>query len=104
VGCAQDHLNEYKNCTRAAGWRLATVEPQAQAAQRAARALQGGVASLWTQPPQDWQFRIRGVETDAMGETAHVSDAVIEEAIAQAMRAPSGPRLVACGLALKAWL
>lgn len=104
VGCAQAQLTAFKNCTRAAGWRLASVEPQAQAAQRGVRALQGGVASLWTQPPQDWQFRILGDEPDAMGLTPGEPDAVIEEAIEHALSTPSGPRLVACGLALKAWL
>ncbi len=109
MGCAQAQMAAFKNCTRSAGWRLATVESEMQAAQRGARALRGGVASLLTQAPQDWQFRL-----DALGGLAHPpghehglvsadSEAAIEEALRQVMGTPGGPRLVAAGLALKAW-
>ena len=103
MGCAQAHMAQFKDCTRAAGWRLATVESELQAAQRGVRALQGGVTSLLTQAPQDWQFRLAapsgltdvGMETD--------TDEAIDEAIAQVLSTPTGARLVASGLALKAW-
>lgn len=107
IGCAQALMSEFKSCTRAAGWRLATVESETQAAQRGVRALQGGVASLLTQPPQDWQFRL-----DAPGGSGHPaehtnvpadSDAAIEDALRQVLATPAGPRLVASGLALRAW-
>ena len=39
MGCAQAHMVEFKDCTRAAGWRLAAVESEAQAVQRGVRAL-----------------------------------------------------------------
>ena len=110
MGCAQARMAAFKSCTRAAGWRLAAVESELQAAHRGARALRGGVASLMTQAPQDWQFRL-----DAPGEGPALSeptqdrvladsDAAIEEAVRQVMSTPGGPRLVAAGLALKAWL
>jgi hypothetical protein len=110
MGCAQSHMAAFKNCTRAAGWRLATVESEMQAAHRGARALRGGVACLLTQAPQDWQFRL-----DTLGalvyppeyehdQVAVDSEAAIEEALQQVMSTSGGPRLVAAGLALKAWL
>lgn len=109
MGCAQARMADFKSCTRAAGWRLAAVESELQAAQRGARALRGGVASLLTQAPQDWQFRL-----DALAGQANLpereadpaspdSEAAIDEAIRQVMPTPGGPRLVAAGLALKAW-
>lgn len=110
LGCAQARMAAFKNCTRAAGWRLAAVEPQLQAAQRGARALRGGVASLLTQAPQDWQFRLDALDglpplpEPEQGPSLADSDAAIEEALQQVMSTPGGPRLVAAGLALKAWL
>lgn len=103
MGCAQAHMVEFKDCTRAAGWRLAAVESEAQAVERGVRALQGGVSSLLTQAPQDWQFRVgtpAGL-TDEGG--ASDSDGAIDEAIRQVLSTPTGARLVASGLALKAW-
>lgn len=107
VGCAQAQMRAFKNCTRAAGWRLAAVEMENQAAQRGVRALRGGSVSLLTQAPQDWQFRLdtlagattRGEQT----EPPEDSEETIEEALAQIMPTPGGARLVAAGLALKAW-
>ncbi|PUE11668.1 hypothetical protein B9Z51_05175 [Limnohabitans sp. T6-5] len=97
VGCAKTHIAEFKTCTRAAGWRLVTVEPELHAARRAAAALQGGLHSMLTQPTQDWQFRL---STDpATTRTVAPTDA----ALLQAMASPVGPCLVAAGLALKAW-
>ena len=110
MGCAQARMAAFKSCTRAAGWRLATVESELQAAQRGARALRGGVDSLLSQAPQDWQFRLGAPDglpashETAQGHLRADSDAVIEEALQQVMPTPGGPRLVAAGLALKAWL
>lgn len=108
IGCAQALVSEFKSCARAAGWRLAAVESETQAAQRGARALQGGVASLLTQAPQDWQFRLdtpsRAVHATAPPQGPPDSDAAIEDALRQVLATPAGPRLVASGLALRAWL
>ena len=108
MGCAKARMDALKNCTRAAGCRLATVESEIQAAQRAVRALQGGVASLLTLAPQDWQFRLASASADVV--SAHLqelappaSDAQVQEAIEPFMLTPSGARLVASGLALGAW-
>jgi len=107
VGCAQVQMLAFKNCTRAAGWRLAAVETENQAAQRGVRALKGGAVSLLTQAPQDWQFRVDTLagmaRQDEQAEPSVDSEASIEEALAHIMRTPGGSRLVAAGLALKAW-
>jgi hypothetical protein len=103
MGCAQAHMVKFKDCTRAAGWRLAAVESEAQAAQRGVRALLGGVSSLLTQAPQDWQFRL-ATPAGLMGEGGSSdSDEAMDEAIRQVLSTPAGARLVASGLALKAW-
>jgi hypothetical protein len=103
MGCAQAHMVKFKDCTRAAGWRLAAVESEAQAAQRGVRALLGGVSSLLTQAPQDWQFRL-ATPAGLMDEGGSSdSDEAMDEAIRQVLSTPAGARLVASGLALKAW-
>ena len=104
MGCAQSHLIRFKSCTRAAGWRLATVVSETQAAERAVRALQGGVASLLTQPPQDWLFRLNNGNHSEQTYMPIEPDGVIQEAARQVLATPTGSRLVASGLALKAWL
>jgi Tfp pilus assembly PilM family ATPase len=107
VGCSQTLMTSFKNCTRAAGWRLAAVELEGQAAQRGVRALQGGSVSLLTQAPQDWQFRLDTLggssTTDDRTPASEESEETIQEALAQIMHTPGGARLVAAGLALKAW-
>jgi hypothetical protein len=63
-----------------------------------------------SQAPQDWQFRLDAPDglplshETAQGHLYADSDAAIEEALQQVMPTPGGPRLVAAGLALKAWL
>lgn len=108
AGCAQTDMTAFKNCARAAGWRLASVETENQAAQRGVRALQGGSVSLLTQAPQDWQFRLSTPEGTApsneLSDPSEDSEEAIEKALAQIMRTPGGARLVAAGLALRAWL
>jgi Tfp pilus assembly PilM family ATPase len=107
VGCAQAQMTSFKNCTRAAGWRLAAVEMEGQAAQRGVRALQGGSVSLLTQAPQDWQFRLDtlggAAPKDDRAPASEDSEETIQEALARIMHTPGGARLVAAGLALKAW-
>jgi hypothetical protein len=107
IGCAQALMTEFKSCTRAAGWRLAAVESETQAARRGLRALQGGVASLLTQPSQDWQFRLNpwGSLARPLEEVDAPVDSpeAIEDALRQVMNTHAGPRLVASGLALRAW-
>lgn len=103
MACARAHLLEFKDCTRAAGWRLASVESPTQAAWRGVRALQGGVSSLLTQAPQDWQFRLPSEGSALPDADPADADMAIEEAIGQVLNTPTGARLVASGLALRAW-
>jgi hypothetical protein len=107
IGCAQALMTDFKSCTRAAGWRLAAVESETQAARRGLRALQGGVASLLTQPSQDWQFRLNHLGGSALplqeADAPVDSQEAIEDALRQVLTTPAGPRLVASGLALRAW-
>lgn len=107
IGCAQALMTDFKSCTRAAGWRLAAVESETQAARRGLLALQGGVASLLTQPSQDWQFRLNHLgglaRPFAEADVPVDSHEAIEDALRQVLTTPAGPRLVASGLALRAW-
>lgn len=106
VGCSQAQMATFKNSVRAAGWRLAAVEIERQAAQRGIRALKGGSVSLLTQAPQDWQFlldRFASPHAYARADALEESDETIDEALGQIMRTSGGARLVAAGLALKAW-
>lgn len=102
VGCTQEQVTALKNLTREAGWYLDSVEPAAHAAQRAAASLHGGLASLLTQPAQDWQFRLpqtRPTEPGSGLAAAWMPDAELQKA----MKSEAGGRLVASGLALNAW-
>ena len=103
MGCTQTHMDEFKNFTRAAGWRLAVVESERQAAERGARALQGGVASLLAQAPQDWQFALPSYRLGVQVTGAIDSEVALAEAVEQVLNTPTGARLVASGSALKAW-
>jgi hypothetical protein len=101
VGCAQALIKTLKNSARAAGWQLHSVEPAWHAAHRAASRLQGGLDSLLTQSPQDWQFDVsyaQAAPPPVLGELG------ADLALRQAMASDAGPRLVASGLALKAWV
>lgn len=102
VGCAHSQIASFKSGARAAGWQLDSVEPAIQAAERAASALHGGLASLLTQPAQDWQFHMpsqRRPGPEPEGSWGRLPD----PALVQAMKTEAGARLVASGLALKAW-
>lgn len=105
VGCDQDRIRALKDSVHMAGWRLDSVEPAWHAAHRAVCHLQGGLASLLTQPAQDWQFDLKPPHLskdplDAWLWTRMGPD----PALTQVMQSAVGPRLVAAGLALKAWL
>lgn len=104
VGCSQSLIENFKNCARLAGWQLDSVEPAVQAAQRAAFSLQGGLVSLLTQPTQDWQFALGRAREAAEQESFRPLALMSDPALQQAMKSEAGPRLVASGLALKAWL
>lgn len=103
AGCARSQVVAVQKGVKEAGWRLRSVEPAMHAAKRAATALVGGLPSLMQQAPQDWQFRWRAMDEAASLDdegTATVRDAgLLQEVLASSV----GPRLVACGLALKAW-
>jgi len=103
VACAKVHIAEFKKSTRVAGWQLATVEPELHAARRAVSALQGGLPSLLTQPVLDWQFRLPGPHAEPASLALSSELAPADAALLQAMASPVGARLVAAGLALKAW-
>ena len=103
AGCARSQVAAVQKGVNDAGWRLSSVEPAMHAAKRAAKALVGGLPSLIQQAPQDWQFRWHPVD-----EPLSLDDegmAMVREAglLQEALASPAGPRLVACGLALKAW-
>lgn len=105
IACAQAQVLTFKSITRSAGWRLASVEPEMQAAQRAVGVLQGGVSSLLTQAPQDWQFRLgTPVKANATDTRDPVdSPEAVAQGLQQILMTQSRARLVASGLALRAW-
>ncbi|MGV0961507.1 MAG: hypothetical protein ACOYB1_16910 [Limnohabitans sp.] len=104
VGCARALIQDYQHWIGAAKfWRLTGVEPEWHAARRAAQALLGGLPSLLQQAPQDWQFRWgRDNAWDGLNDEG-MPNAQWESALRDALASPAGPRLVAAGLALKAW-
>jgi hypothetical protein len=106
VGCTQAQLLAFQSCTRAAGWRLAAVEIENEAALRGVRALRGGSVSLLTQAPQDWQFhldRLTASPGDGQSDLCDESEETVGQALEQIMQTRGGARLVAAGLALRAW-
>ena len=104
VGCAQSQADLLKKSAQAAHWQIASVEPAWHAAQRAAQHLQGGLVSLLTQPTQDWQFQLPAGSVPDDSDDALLGRFGPDFALEQAMKSSAGPRLVASGLALKAWL
>jgi hypothetical protein len=103
VACAQSAIEQFNQCLRRAGWQLASVEPEMQAAHRAASCLSGGMSVLLTRPAQDWQFDLALLpDTQAKG-AAMVNPSSFDAALRDALQTSAGPRLVAAGLALKAW-
>lgn len=103
VGCQHSHIQSLKTQTRSAGWHLHSVEPDWHAAHRAACHLQGGLASLLTQPAQDWRFNWTQQAQEKSVLFPRLGEFGQGMALRQAMQSVAGPRLVASGLALKAW-
>lgn len=88
VACRRRDLQLWQGHARHAGWRLPMVEPEQQAARRAACCLRGDARVQWAQSPQDWQFERRPVRS-------------LDAAEWQALQAsPQWGALVACGAAL----
>lgn len=73
------------------------------ASQRAAQALVGGLPSLLQQAPQDWQFRLNPIWASVASDDAPLYESRESLLLQEALTSPMGPRLVAAGLALKAW-
>jgi hypothetical protein len=104
VGCDQARIRAIRDGVRMAGWRLDSVEPARHAAHRAVCHLKGGVDSLLTQAPQDWQFDLTPHLGRGLNPPSGVFDWAADSVLKQALQSTAGPRLVASGLALKAWL
>jgi hypothetical protein len=103
VACTKGSIERFNQCVRRAGWQLASVEPELQAAHRAASCLSGGLSVLLTRPVHDWQFDLALLpDSDAL-DTALLSPLILDQALQEALQSPAGPCLVAAGLALKAW-
>lgn len=104
VGCARALVDDYQQWIRAAhGWQLTRLEPEADAAWRAAQALVGGLPSVLQQAPQDWQFRLDSESVPGDLDDEGMADVRGSRLLQDALASPAGPRLVAAGLALKAW-
>ncbi len=56
AACLREELQQWRQHARSAGWQLPVVEPEGQAAQRAAMCLRGETLQQWAESPQDWQF------------------------------------------------
>lgn len=103
VACDQARIRAIRDGVRAAGWRLDSVEPAWHAAHRAACHLKGGRDSLLTQAPQDWLFDLNP-PLEPEHQPSVVLNAGPDKWLMQALQSAAGPRMVASGLALKAWL
>lgn len=104
AGCDQVHILALRDAVRTAGWQLDSVEPAWNAAHRAVCHLKGGLDSLFTQAPQDWQFDLSLDEYLGQWQGFGGAHAESDLLLRQALQSAAGPRLVASGLALKAWL
>ncbi len=104
VGCDQARILALRDGVRSAGWRLDSVEPAWHAAHRAASHLKGGLDSLLTQSPQDWQFDLTPKLSPGQNLPTSEFDVGSDRVLKQALQSAAGPRLVASGLALKVWL
>jgi hypothetical protein len=104
AGCDQVHILALRDAVRTAGWQLHSVEPAWNAAHRAVCHLKGGLDSLLTQAPQDWQFDLTLDEYLGQWQGFGGAHAESDLLLRQALQSAAGPRLVASGLALKAWL
>lgn len=88
AACLRNDLQLWQSHARRAGWRLPLVEPEHQAARRAAEHWPDELQRLWAQSPQDWQFE--------RAPTRRLDEAEW----AQGPSAPQWGALVACGAAL----
>ncbi len=59
AACLREHLLQWRQHARQAGWQLPVVEPERQAAERAALCLRGDAQQPWAEAPQDWQFSLK---------------------------------------------
>lgn len=103
VACPKNAIDVLNRCVRRSGGQLGSVEPVLQAARRAAACLSGGLSTVLTCPVQDWQFDPALVADSAEAAGGIASASAFDQALDEAMLTPVGPRLVATGLALKAW-
>ena len=92
AACLRTELAHWQNHARKAGWRLPVVEPEHQAARRAASCLRGEPFQQWATSPLDWQFSLTA-ERD-----------ISERDWLQLQTSPMWGPLVACGAALGALL
>lgn len=90
AACLRTELQRWQGHARSAGWRLPVVEPEHQAARRAAMCLRGEPLHQWAVSPQDWQFS-RSAERD-----------ISEGDWKRLQASPIWGPLVACGAALGA--
>lgn len=90
AACLREELQQWRQHARSAGWRLPVVEPEGQAAQRAAMCLRGDTLQQWAESPQDWQFSREPQRTWAEVDWSRLKDG------------PMWKPLVACGAALGA--
>lgn len=90
AACLRTELEHWQGHARSAGWRLPVVEPEHQAARRAAMALLAEHWQQWATSAQDWQF--------GLTPQREMSEQDCEQLRASVMWGP----LVACGAALGA--
>ncbi len=90
AACLREELQQWRQHARSAGWRLPVVEPEGQAAQRAAMCLRGDTLQQWAESPQDWQFSRTPQRAWAEVDWSRLQDG------------PMWKPLVACGAALGA--
>lgn len=92
AACLRSELDHWQAHARKAGWRLPVVEPEHQAARRAASCLRSEHFEHWATSPQDWQFSLTPERE------------LTEADWRQIQSSPLWGPLVACGAALGALL
>jgi Tfp pilus assembly PilM family ATPase len=101
VACGLSLVNQLNQCVREVGGQLSSVEPAREAASRAAYLLRGGLASVLTQPVQDWQFDHGSIPSPGAFDAAGAAWVIDEDWLQDALHSTAGPRLIASGLALR---
>lgn len=89
AACLRSELEQWQRHALSAGWRLPVVEPEQQAARRAAMCLRED-PTLWAGSPQDWQFSRTPERELSLAQWQHL------------LVSPMWGPLVACGAALGA--